>query len=433
LNVTDVPYFSKLLEIEKKRRLKIFLVGGTVRDIILKREIKDLDIVVFGEDYEVFAYKFAEEIKGTPIKFKDNVRVVKDGFVVDISKTRGGSLQEDLQKRDFTINNLAMNLQGEMFGDKSDLSKRIIRAISENNIAEDPLRVLRAFRFASELGFEISDDTFNIIKKHKDKLLSVAFERIYAEIKKTVLGEFFIDVFEVMWAEGIWDVLIPELNTLKGKDKGIYHSHDPYEHTFCAAKNTYKYAKEYGFFEEDLFVIFIAAILHDIGKGAPEYANSGGKYIGHEIKGAGISQNILRRLCFSSKEISLIKKVIELHTSVRIYATSNARKRTLLKFIFDYREILDFLFVISLGDNYCKPSALSKVQDMVSKIKELKSKIDFDKSEIITGKDLIEYGFTPSENFGKILRDIRFRLAIGEIKDKSEAVKYITSNYKGAV
>jgi len=431
--IRHLPFIEEFEQMEKEHKIQVFFVGGTVRDMILGREISDLDIIIFGEDYEKIAEIFAKKINATLIKFKDNVRIVKKGFVIDISKTRGVTLEEDLLKRDFTINNLAMDLKGDIFGDLSDIRLKKIRSVSEESILDDPLRILRAFRFLSEFDFEITAETFDFIKKHRGKLSGIANERIYVELKKTVLGEHFLKAFDCMKDLEIFDIIIPELKDLKGKDSGIYHNQDPYEHTFCAAKSTYEYGEKIGIGREKLFLLFVSALLHDIGKGLPKYLETPGKYIGHEAIGAKLACEILKRLSFSTKDIRFIKAVIENHTKIRIYSANNAKDNTLKMFIFDYNELLDYLFVITIGDNSCKPIRLNKILATIDKIKKLKSDIDFEKSKLISGNDLINLGLKPGENFKKILKDVKFKLSTGNLKDRYHAINYIISNYKEAL
>jgi len=431
--IKHLPFVEEFEQMEKEHNIQVFFVGGTVRDMILGREISDLDIIIFGEDYEKIAEIFAKRITATIIKFKDNVRIVKKGFVIDVSKTRGVTLEEDLLKRDFTINNLAMDLKGDIFGDLEDIRLKKIRAVSEESILDDPLRILRAFRFLSEFDFEITAETLDFIKKHREKLSGMANERIYVELKKTILGEHFLKAFDYMKDLEIFDIIIPELKDLRGKDKGIYHNQDPYEHTFCAAKSTYEYGKKIGIDREKIFLLFVSAMLHDIGKGLPKYLETHGKYIGHEVIGAKLACEILKRLSFSAKDIKFIKAVIENHTKIRIYAVNNAKDNTLKMFIFDYNELIDYLYVITVGDNSCKPIELNKILATIDKIKKLKSDIDFEKSKLISGTDLINLGFNPGKNFKKILKDVKFKLSTGYLKDRDHAINYIISNYKEAL
>ncbi|MBC7196728.1 MAG: hypothetical protein H5U39_05695 [Deferribacterales bacterium] len=125
--------------------------------------------------------------------------------------------------------------------------------------------------------------------------------------------------------------------------------------------------------------------------------------------------------------------MIENHTKIRIYAVNNAKENTLKMFIFDYNELLDYLYVITIGDNSCKPIELNKILDTIDKIKGLRNDIDFDKSKLIRGEDLIKLGLKPSESFKKILKDVKFKLSTGNLKDKDDAIKYITSNYREAL
>lgn len=431
--ILTLPFFDVICEVEKEADAKIYFVGGTVRDLLLNRNISDLDLVVFEKDYTFVADMLSNKLKATKVLFKDNVRLVKNSFIIDISKPRGLNIFEDLKERDFTINNLATDLQGNLIGDIADLNNGVIRAVCEKSFIDDSLRIIRAFRFLSELDFKISEETIALIEKHKKNLNNVATERIYQELKKTVFGTYFLNSLKYLEELEIFDIIIPELVNLKDLPKGPYHNLDPYRHTFCTVKHTYLEAIKRGFSGENLFILTITALLHDIGKGLGEYRDKNGKYIGHEEKGAKLAGKILKKLNFSNFEIHQIVTLIKKHTSIRIYAVNKAKERTLKKFIFDYYKFLPMLYVITIGDNACKPANLNLniIKNIISKIEELERKMDFSKISLITGEDLIHLNFTPSSKFREILKDVHFKLVIGELSNKDQALNYIIKNYKG--
>ena len=140
-------------------------------------------------DYIKFAKIFGKKIKSFPISFKDNMRIMKNNLVIDISKLRGKNIFEDVLKRDFTINNLACSLDGEIIGDISDINNKIIKIVTDNSFIDDPLRIIRVFRFASTLGFIIDDDTINNACINKELIKSSAKERILEEFRKMFNGE----------------------------------------------------------------------------------------------------------------------------------------------------------------------------------------------------------------------------------------------------
>jgi tRNA nucleotidyltransferase/poly(A) polymerase len=431
--VLILPFFHDICEVEKETAAKIYFVGGTVRDLLLNRNISDLDLVVFEKDYTYVADVLSKKLKGTKVQFKDNVRIVKNNFIIDVSKPRGLDIFEDLKERDFTINNLALDVNGKLFGDTTDLKEGVIRVISEKSFIDDSLRVFRAFRFYSELNFEISKETIALIDKYKKNLKNVATERIYQELKKTVLGSYFLNALKYLEELEIFDVIIPELSNLKDLPTGTYHNLDPYRHTFCTVKQTYLEAIKRGFSGEALFILTISALLHDIGKGLNEYKDKHGRYIGHEEKGAKLAGKILKRLNFSNFELQQIVTLIKKHTTIRIYAVNRAKEKTLKKFIFDYYKYLPMLYVITLGDNGCKPINynFTLIHDTIKRLEKLKESMNFNNKSIITGRDLIQLGFPPSKKFKDILKDVHFKLVIGELNNKDQALDYIIKNYKG--
>lgn len=425
-----IPFINHLKSVENETDSKIYLVGGTVRDFILKRKSSDVDIVGFGIDYLDLAKFVASKIHCRLVYFKDNVRIVKNGIVLDISKPRGENIENDLNFRDLTINNLAMSLEGKIIGNDEDIAKKNIRFVSERSADDDPLRILRAFRFASELGFNIDDRSLDIINRKKHQLKEVSSERIYSELKKTVTSEYFLNVYPVMLDLGIFEVIIPELLSLKGVNPGIYHSQEPYEHTFCVAKHIYTQSLKEDMDKESVFILFFTGILHDIAKGCEDYKKTPGKFIGHEEKGASMAVNILKRLNFPNNEVKLIKILIENHTKIRIYATQNAKERTLKKFIYNFQSFLNHLFIITIGDNACKPKNIDVIKKTINTMQILEKQMSFPKKDLIKGEDIIGLGYEKGPVIKEILDDVKFRLVIDEIIDKNSALKYIVANYK---
>ena len=185
----NIPFINILDEIQNEYNCKIYFVGGCLRDILLNKNISDIDMTAENIDYIKFAKIFGKKIKSFPISFKDNMRIMKNNLVIDISKLRGKNIYEDVLKRDFTINNLACSLDGEIIGDISDINNKIIKIVTDNSFIDDPLRIIRAFRFASTLGFIIDDNTINNACINKELIKSSAKERILEEFRKMFNGE----------------------------------------------------------------------------------------------------------------------------------------------------------------------------------------------------------------------------------------------------
>ncbi|MDE7169008.1 MAG: hypothetical protein K2N67_02310, partial [Mucispirillum sp.] len=186
-----IPFYNELSLLEKKLGCEIFIVGGAVRDILMGKVPKDMDITAEKTSYEKAAETLGKIIKAYPVPFKDNMRLTKKGgIVIDVSKLRGASITEDLKLRDFTINNLALSLKGELLGDDTDIKSGIIRAASDGAFTSDPIRILRGFRFVSSLGFDIDKDTLSLMIAEKELLKNAARERILGEIRKILSGKY---------------------------------------------------------------------------------------------------------------------------------------------------------------------------------------------------------------------------------------------------
>ena len=185
----NIPFYDNLIQVEKLMGAKVYIVGGALRDLYLNKEIKDVDLTVENVDYGEFAIEFCKNIKTKPIAFKDNYRICKKGFELDISVLRGSNIFEDTSLRDFTINNIAVTLDGKtVINNDEDIKNKVIKAVYSGTFDADPVRIVRAFRFASTLNFHIDKTTLNLINEKKDLLENVAKERILAEIKKMFDG-----------------------------------------------------------------------------------------------------------------------------------------------------------------------------------------------------------------------------------------------------
>lgn len=186
----SVPFFSQLKALVDEYGFRAYLVGGCVRDILLKRPVADVDLVCLSHDYKDFASAVRVLIPSAWVEFKDNIRLVCPTAELDISKPRGATIDEDLLMRDFTVNNLAMDFDGNVIGDPSDIYAGVIRHVAENTFSDDPLRMLRAFRFQAQLGFVIADETMNKISSEKNIIERSASERILQEFSKLFIGQY---------------------------------------------------------------------------------------------------------------------------------------------------------------------------------------------------------------------------------------------------
>jgi poly(A) polymerase len=314
--------------------VRAWVVGGYVRDLLLGREHPDLDVVVEeGKGLEL-AERFAAEA-GTrpPIVFPrfGTAQVMFQGRMVEFVSARRetydaasrkpervevASVDEDLRRRDFTINTLLMDLDGRVYdplGARADLERRVLRTPSDpaRTFAEDPLRMLRAIRFAAQLGFQLDPSLPPAMRRLAGRLRPpvLSVERIADELRKMLLSARPRPAMELMAETGLLDEVLPELAACQGVAQGGWHTHDVFGHTLL----TVEYCRP------DLR-LRLAALMHDIGK--PRTAGPDGSFHGHPEVGAEMAGDILRRLRFGNVLIDEVTTLVRLHMRPIYYSSS---------------------------------------------------------------------------------------------------------------
>lgn len=334
------PYISgKLFEVisavSLKRSEPAYVIGGYVRDLLLERPSKDVDIVVVGNGIE-FAGAVAEKLNNTKdakfygqfgtamIKYKDMViefvgaRKESYQHLSRKPEVSTGSLSDDQKRRDFTINALAISLNPEDFGQLldpfggiSDLQKKIICTPLDPDItySDDPLRMMRAIRFATQLGFSIHPDSYKAIARNKNRIKIISMERVTDELNKIILSEQPSIGFKLLFDSGILQIIFPQFVALQGVEKVNNQSHkDNFYHTLEVLDNLSKTTN-------DLWLRW-AAVLHDIAKPATKKYEplQGWTFHGHEFKGAKMVPGIFKQLKLPLNEpMRFVQKLVLLH------------------------------------------------------------------------------------------------------------------------
>ncbi len=427
---SQIPFLDILHKIDSDTDANIYIVGGLIRDLMLNRKNNDLDIVPLSADYTLIAKEFKKYLKCTMIAFKDNIRLIKKNFVIDVSAPRGKTIEEDLNFRDFTINNLALDTEGNLIGNTDDFEKKLIRAVYDKTFDDDPLRILRAFRFVSQIGFDIEENTLKLIKVKKELLSSVATERIFEEIKKMTTGDFLPDAIDLLNETEVLGVIIPELNELKNTGYNKYHKKDAFSHTLIAVKIAHRFTKKLRLNDTDSIILISAILFHDLGKGDKFYKN-GTSYIGHEKISHNLAENIMTRLHYPKKMMKIILNLILYHSKIRIYSVEGARTTTLQKFIYKNNENFNLHILVALIDALAKDNLnyIDKFYETIRRLRKLKYEMDFGLKNIINGNDLIKLGIKPTPEMKNILDDVHFRLVTKSLETKEQAEKYIKNNY----
>ncbi len=374
LTTTQLHFFDKIIDTANHLGAEVFVVGGCVRDIILGKNTADIDLIPLHVDYEVYARALAKNIKAFAIPFKDNIRLAKNDIIIDVSKPRGDTIYADLMLRDFTINNLALDMQGNIVGDKGDIDSGIIKAVYANTFVDDALRILRAFRFASQLGFTITDDTLTLALASAPQLSNIASERILEELRKTIAGKHFINVLQ----NSAWRELL--LNNLEiSLDKETTARLKQYEHVLS----------------DDLFAAIVAC------SNKPE--------------------KMLDILKPSNNDIKLVQLIQKAEKDMLNSNLNN--ERNMKVFAWKYHNKIETITACFMSKYVEKMATFEQVLN-ASKT------LDIDNAKNISGELLIKQGFKPSPIFKTILEDITLKLALNELT-KDDIINYINDNYKG--
>jgi len=330
INISSLP--QEVLEVWKKlinKGYSAYLVGGCVRDLLLKRKPKDWDITTNAKPEEILEIfgndAFYENRFGTVgVKTKSEDKTLK---VIEITTFRQErkyfdfrrpseviftqDLESDLHRRDFTINALALDFDGkiiDLFNGLKDLKKRIIRTVGnpEERFHEDALRLLRAVRLACELNFVIEDETFKAIKKLADLIQYISSERIRDEFNRILMSKNAVSGIELLRESGLLKEILPELERSYGVGQNKHHKYDVYWHLLKSLE--YAVKKNYPLY------LRLAALFHDIGKPLTKQGEGPDcTFYGHEIIGAKITKKILQRLRYPNEIIQKVSHLVRHH------------------------------------------------------------------------------------------------------------------------
>lgn len=393
----------------KSAGFEAYVVGGTIRDIIINREISDFDITTNA---------FPDEIKSVFPNAKHygdfgTMLIVEDGIKVEITPYRndapgrkpnytfGGTIYTDLSRRDFTINSIAYDpIEDKLidpFGGIDDIEKRVIRCTgSTRRIWEDPLRAMRAARFQAQLGFSIEASTLYALKAQSCELATVSWERIRDELSKILTADYNFEGLITLVITDLMNYIIPELMA----GMGVMHSNKPVdvlEHNLIACKII-----------RNTLSLRLAALLHDIAKPATAVNGEDGiKFPKHQIKSAAVAKKILQRLRFDNKTIKKVVLLIENHMFYYTKDSSLADARRLVSKV-GWENIYDLIDLrvadkIASGFDTIYSPGLKKLIMDLEVIKEENSDYQI-KDLAVTGKDIMtELKMPAGPQIGEIL------------------------------
>lgn len=427
-----------------KGRRKLYLVGGTIRDFLLGRPTMDYDFSVSGSGV-TFARALAKKIGAAFVLLSpadDEARVVKDEVIYDFIGFGKKDIEADLQRRDFTVNAMGYELETGVFldlcGGRQDLAKKVIRPVTDRSLSADPLRVLRGFRFALELGFDLHRDFFKLSRDVS--LKKIAAERIGYELIRIAACRDSYGMIKKMNDLGIFLQVFPEAKKII-EDPFLWgHSLETYksmeevmDHSFF--RSLVPEYENYFKVEKRGPLLKLAALFHDVAKPDTFLLKEGEvHFYGHDSKGAKIVETLgYKRLKLSRPEVSMLKKLVKEHMRPHLLATSQElTDRALRRFIRDLGEDFFGCMMIAWADGYATGGKTRHLEEAFRKMIDIKRRDDAKPKveRLVNGYDLIALGINPGPIFKPILQELLDRQLEGKITTKEEGLRVAKEMYE---
>lgn len=440
---------------------EIYLVGGSVRDALLGKTSTDRDLIVTDVDAGEFSKKVAEFFDGVfiPLDEENKIyRIVLSDKVnyFDITNPIDSSLEKDLLRRDLTINAVALDIRtGEIVdfcGGVNDIENRVIRGISEENFTDDPLRLLRIFRFYSILGFEIDKSLIEISSKYSKLINKPAKERVLYELMKLFDGKFAHDALLKLDECGILSEIFPFVNELKRVPPNLHHHLDLFNHSIETVRQVgllYEVSSQevqehmqkvdFGGFSR-LAHLRLACFMHDIGKFSTWTIEEDGRhrFIGHDEVGANLAVPFLKKLTFSNKQIEYIKYIIKKHMyPTAVVSSPELNDKVMMRYVRKSEDNAIDNILIAQADRLSARgpeitddivneniSALNKLLNFYLNVRESLKPLP----KLLDGNEVMKIlGIEPSKRLGELLNALKEAQISGEVNTKDEAINFVRS------
>ena len=447
-NPLSLPIFRLISQLVDERGVQAFVIGGYVRDYYLRRKCTDIDVVVVGSGIEI-AEALGRQLRtkvsvfktfGTAMLRADGLEVEfvgarKESYSPDSRKphVEDGTIEDDQRRRDFTINAMAWSLNSATFGElvdpfdgMYDLEDCIIRTPCDPDItfSDDPLRMMRGIRFASQLGFDLDDETFEAIKRNRERIKIVSQERIIVELNKIVASPVPSIGFELLRLTGLLELIFPEMYRLCGVERRGSHAHkDNFKHTLKVLDNVARKS-------DDLWLRW-AAVLHDIAKPQTKAFDPkiGWTFHGHETLGSKMVPSIFRRMKLPLGEpMRFVQKMVFLHLRPIILSEDLVTDSAVRRLLFEAGDDIEALMTL------CEADITSGIEEKVkrylanfalvrAKMKDLEERDRIRNFQPPITGDIImrEYDIPPCNLIGEMKEIIKNAILDGEIPNDYDA------------
>jgi putative nucleotidyltransferase with HDIG domain len=442
-------------------------VGGALRDELLGREVTDIDIAVEG-DPEAAARDLAKELRGPVFKLSEAFgawRVVdrRGGRVFDFAPLQGETIEEDLRRRDFTINAMARVRDAAREGDlidplggRADIESRTLRVIGPDAYARDPLRALRLARFAAELGFSVDPDTERLTAEAVARVPEASGERVFAELRRLVLAPRAVEGLALADRLGLIHAVLPELADLHDIEQSHFHHKDVYGHTLEVLERLIELeAEATGELREVLDepladeltrgeALRFAALLHDIGKPATHDVREDGRvtFLGHDRLGEEMVRQVSRRLRTSERFSRFLQAVTRHHLVLGFLVHERPLdRRAVYRYLTRTSPVEVEVTLLSCADRLATrgKNADRAIDAHLELAKELMpAALEWRRTGPprlpIRGDELArDAGIEPGPELGRVLAELREAAYTGEIEDRDDAVELARRLRKNAV
>lgn len=446
--MTEKELLKKIFKVGQSINIPVYVVGGYVRDLLLGKKGKDIDFVVVGD-----AMKFADHLKKTlainniiryerfgtfMLFYKDYklefVHAREESYKQDSRKpeTMKTDLYTDLSRRDFTINTMAMDISEENFAKiidvynaREDLKAGIIRTPLEpsKTYSDDPLRMMRAIRFATRFNFTIEKESFNAIKENASRLKIISKERIQEEFNKILLTDKPSVGLIMLEESGLIEQFLPEFSSLKGIDqRKDYHHKDVFYHTLEVIDNIAQ--------KSDKLKLRLAGLFHDIAKPNTKkfIEGAGWTFHGHEVVGERMSGAILKNLKYSNEIINYVKKMVRLHLRPMALIDDQVTDSAIRRLLFLAQENYEDLMILCRADITSKNPArvkryLKNYDYLMQKVVQVEERDKIRNFQPpVTGEEIMEiYKCKPGPLIGRVKKFIEEAILNGLVANNHDA------------